>query len=144
MTPCLLDVNVLIALLDEQHVHHRRATGWYMANAQDDWLTCPTTQNGAIRVLSGPTYGPTSFTPAAAMERLQLLIDETVHRFIADDVSLLDVTRINRTALRSNGQVTDLYLLALCVSHGIHFATMDHRLRPDAVVGGADRILYIP
>lgn len=140
----LLDVNVLIALLDSQHVHHRRAMGWFVAEEKDNWLTCPTTQNGAIRVLSGPTYGPTNFTPAAAMERLQLLIDETVHRFIADDVSLLDGSRINRTDFQSSRQVTDSYLLTLSVSQRIHLATMDDRLTPDPVVDSARYLFNIP
>lgn len=52
--PYLLDVNVLIALLDRNHVHHARAMSWFVDHAQSDWLICPTVENGAIRIMSGP------------------------------------------------------------------------------------------
>lgn len=52
----LLDVNVLIALLDAAHVHHRNARAWLEANIEQGWASCPLTQNGCIRILSQPAY----------------------------------------------------------------------------------------
>ncbi len=52
----LLDVNVLIALLDPDHVHHRSATGWLVQNLHLGWASCPLTQNGCIRIMSQPAY----------------------------------------------------------------------------------------
>ena len=43
----LLDVNVLIALLDPDHVHHRSATGWLVQNLHLGWASCPLTQTAA-------------------------------------------------------------------------------------------------
>ena len=40
----LLDVNVLIALLDVQHMHHDNARSWLRENIQHGWATCPFTQ----------------------------------------------------------------------------------------------------
>ncbi|MBA3276721.1 MAG: VapC toxin family PIN domain ribonuclease [Chloroflexia bacterium] len=140
----LLDVNILIALLDGNHLHHVRAMRWFLANARLDWLTCPTSQNGAVRIMSGSHYGPTSFTPSSVAERLQSLMDETVHRFVADDVSLLDTARIDGYGLKASSQVTDTYLLALAVAKDAVLATMDHRLVTSAVRSGADHLLQIP
>ena len=46
----LLDVNVLIALLDAEHVHHDAAREWMRENIRHGWATCPITQNGCLRI----------------------------------------------------------------------------------------------
>ena len=144
MMPYLLDVNVLIALLDGNHVHHARAMDWFLDRARREWLTCPIVENGTIRIMSGARYGPTVFSPNDIAERLQLLMGETTHRFIADNVSLLDGGRVHRDDLKQSSQVTDAYLLALAVANGALLATMDHRLSADLVIGGADHLHRIP
>jgi len=48
----LLDVNVLIALLDAAHVHHRQAVQWLESEAGHGWASCPLTRNGCIRVMA--------------------------------------------------------------------------------------------
>ena len=48
----LLDVNVLIALLDAGHIHHRLATDWLVAHLDQGWASCPLTQNGCMRIFS--------------------------------------------------------------------------------------------
>lgn len=40
----LLDVNVLIALLDQGHMHHAAARSWLDANIAHGWASCPITQ----------------------------------------------------------------------------------------------------
>jgi predicted nucleic acid-binding protein len=52
----LLDVNLLVALFDEAHVHHLRAHEWLKENRSKGWATCPITQNGCLRILSQPSY----------------------------------------------------------------------------------------
>ena len=52
----LLDVNVLIALLDAAHVHHRLATAWLARELKFGWASCPITQLGCIRIMSQPAY----------------------------------------------------------------------------------------
>ena len=42
----LLDVNVVIALLDAQLLHHEAAKRWLSDNIRHGWATCPITQNG--------------------------------------------------------------------------------------------------
>ena len=50
----LLDVNVLIALLDAGHIHHRLATDWLVAHLERGWASCPLTQNGCVWIFSNP------------------------------------------------------------------------------------------
>jgi predicted nucleic acid-binding protein len=52
----LLDVNVLIALLDADHIHHMRARDWFEANIALGWASCAISQNGCIRILSSAGY----------------------------------------------------------------------------------------
>ena len=54
----LLDVNVLVGLLDANHQHHVAITAWF-SNNNSDWASCPITQNGYLRVVTGPKYGNT-------------------------------------------------------------------------------------
>ena len=63
----LLDVNVLIALLDSDHLHHGRARGWLKENIKHGWASCPLTQNGCIRIMSQTGY-PNALPAAAVAE----------------------------------------------------------------------------
>jgi predicted nucleic acid-binding protein len=49
--PALLDVNVLVAMLDPEHVHHEGAHAWFSEHRSTGWATCPITENGLVRIL---------------------------------------------------------------------------------------------
>ena len=66
----LLDVNVLIALLDAEHVHHEAARRWLRENIRHGWATCPITENGYLRIMAQP--GNSNCLPVSAVaERLR-------------------------------------------------------------------------
>ena len=66
----LLDVNLLIALLDPDHVFHERAHDWWEANRSAGWASCPLTENGVVRVMSNPNYSrQLRLTPAAVINK---------------------------------------------------------------------------
>ncbi len=133
----LLDVNVLIALIDPLHVHHLIANTWFEATASSAWATCPIAENGVIRIVGGSRYPNSPGRPGPILTSLTELCSLPGHRFWPDDLSLLSTAKIDRTKLVSSSQVTDTYLLALAVAHGGVLATLDRRLSPDAVHGGA-------
>lgn len=66
------------------------------------------------------------------------------HRFVPDDISLLDETIFRIDRLRSSKQVTDAYLLALAAHHGASLATFDARIATDAVRLPEAQIFLIP
>ena len=53
----LLDVNVLIALNDQGHIHHILANQWMAQHMHLGWASCPLTQNGMLRIMSQASYG---------------------------------------------------------------------------------------
>ena len=55
----LLDVNLLVALFDPDHIHHDLAHDWFEDHHRSGWATCPVTENGFVRVLANPAYGAT-------------------------------------------------------------------------------------
>jgi hypothetical protein len=128
----LLDVNVLIALLDVDHVHHAPAHTWLGANIEAGWASCPLTQNGCIRILSQPAY-PGALPAAAVAGRLATATATRWHRFWPDAISLLDEARIDRSRILSPRHITDVYLLALAVHHGGRFVTFDRGIPLAAV-----------
>lgn len=106
-----------------------------------DWRSCPTTQNGAVRIVSHPRY-PNNQPPAAVIESVRSLLEVGGHRFMPDKISLLDPPTVDPEALLSSTQVTDTYLLALAAGSGARLATFDTRIvtsaarsvRPETVV----------
>lgn len=126
----LLDVNVLIALLDEGHVHHATARDWLRANlasADTVWTSCPLTQNGCIRIMSQAVY-PNAQPPGSVAARLRAATQTERHVFWPDDVSLLDTSLFDWGELLNPRQITDAYLLALAIRHDGVFVSFDHAL----------------
>lgn len=128
----LLDINVLIALHDRDHVRHVRAATWFEANAAEGWASCPLTQNGCLRIMSQPGYAqPQPLATLLAM--LQRSTSASVHELWSDDISLLDATRFKHAHMHNHGQLTDLYLLGLAVRHGGRLVSFDQRIPLSAV-----------
>lgn len=142
--PALLDVNLLVALFDPEHVHHEPSHRWFGAHKSGGWATCPLTENGLIRILSNPAYSRAPERPAGLAERLRRFRASGHHVFWPDDISLCD-TRVFRADLAvGHRQLTDVYLLALARAHGGRLATFDRSIPLDAVVGAkADHLAVI-
>lgn len=138
----LLDINVLIALLDRAHVHHRPARAWLEANIGTGWASCPITQNGCVRILSQPAY-PQPVAPAVAITRLRAAAATTHHAFWDDDISVLDASLIDAERVHGPRQLTDLYLLALAVRYRGRFVSFDTGIALAAVRGAGPEHLVV-
>lgn len=132
----LLDVNVLVALLDENHTQNANASAWFADNVDSGWASCPLTQNGCIRIIAQPGY-PNAIGLTDALSRLQRAVSTPYHRFIPDDISLLDDAVVDRRHLLGHRQLTDVYLLALANAHDARLVTLDKSV-PVSAVRGAD------
>jgi toxin-antitoxin system PIN domain toxin len=131
----LLDVNVLIALIDPNHVAHNDAHRWFEATGQRAWATCPITENGVLRILGHPKYPNSPGSPAVVADIVRAMRDLPGHQFWPDDISLVD-GETDSAKILAPAQVTDTYLLALAKAHGGQLATFDRKLSIAAVKGG--------
>ena len=120
----LLDVNLLMALLWENHEHHPTARRWL--RGLTGFATCPVAQLGFARVSSHPLLGY-GMSPDQAFSILRRLLADPRHRFVPDDLSCED--RVVRTDLMGGAsQITDHYLVALARQHHLSLATFDEPL----------------
>lgn len=94
----LLDVNLLMALLWENHEHHPQARLWFKGVSA--FATCPAVQLGFARVSSHSLLGY-GLTPELAFGILRQFIANPRHEFIPDDLSCSD--RVVRTELMTGG-----------------------------------------
>lgn len=142
MTRALLDVNVLLALLDSDHVDHDRAREWLDDEIGGGWASCPITENGFVRVISQSRY-PSPVSPTEAIEVLGRACATSHHAFWPCDVSVLDAAVVDRSRLHGPRQVTDAYLLALATAHQGRFVTFDQSLSLASVPGATEAHLTV-
>lgn len=137
----LLDVNVLVALFDPDHIHHEPAHRWFAENRAFGWATCPLTENGVLRVLGNPAYSRAPGQAPPVLKHLQAFCRGNGHIFWPDEVSLCDADQFDAVAPQNYRQITDIYLLGLAVKRGGFLATFDRsipiakvrRARPDSL-----------
>jgi toxin-antitoxin system PIN domain toxin len=139
----LFDVNVLLALFDRQHVHHGRAAGWWKTWRSEGWASCPLTENGFVRVISGASYA----NPIPIRQAMRILDDQIMlggHAFWPDDISISDAAAFDDAYILRPGQITDVYLLALAVKNSGCLVTFDKSIPLAAVRGAEPRHLVVP
>lgn len=130
----LFDVNALIALVDEQHIHHWIVHDWWAANSSHGWATCPLTENGLARIMSQPGY-KNRITTTFAIDLLAEHAREPEHAFWPDDISVSDDNWFFADAILGPNQITDAYLLALAVKNDGRLVTLDRSIPLRAVRG---------
>jgi len=129
----LLDVNALVALAWDSHVHHVAMRSWFVRTGADGWATCPVSESGFVRVSSNPKVLPSPVSVVAARKVLASLRGVAGHRFVVDDVSPTDA---DVPALLGHRQVTDAQLLTLARRDGTRLLTFDSGIA--ALAGGRD------
>lgn len=142
MRRSLLDINVLLALLDSDHVSHIRATEWLDDQIGAGWASCAITENGFVRIVSQPRYP----SPISVSEAIDLLAGATHsfhHEFWRCDISLLDPRNVRGSLMHGARQVTDVYLLALATANDGRFVTLDRSISVAAVPGASEDHLTV-
>jgi toxin-antitoxin system PIN domain toxin len=134
LTIYLLDINLLLALTDPMHVHHKIAHEWFVKTGQKAWATCPLTQNGFVRIASHPKYPNRPGDVRAVCSILGQICESPGHHFWAEALSLLDI--LDSDAIISHAQITDIYLLGLAVHKRGKLSTLDQHIPVGAVRGG--------
>jgi uncharacterized protein len=115
----LLDANVLVALLVDDHVHHTAAENWF-ASMNGNFATCPITQGSLMRLLIREGQ-----PAAAARAVLSQTTASPRHEFWPDDVPYTDVPV---TGIVGQRQLTDAYLAQLARARGARLVTFDQAM----------------
>lgn len=141
----LLDVNVLIALLDADHLFHQRALTWFGTDQKDGWASCPLTQNAFFRISASPRYSRfEQFSISDSIEQLSSFVQRTDHEFWADDVSVLDASIFDSTRILGPRQITDIYLTGLAAKNNGRLVTFDERIPISAIsIAGPENICVL-
>ena len=123
----LADVNVLIALTNEDHVHHETVTRWFDTSGHQDWGVCAFTEAGFLRVMTNPKVG--SRTVEEATEVLAALCNHAGYRFWPISESWAALAAPIRERVFGHQQITDAYLLGLAVRENGVLVTMDKAIQ---------------
>lgn len=118
----LLDVNVLVALLDEDHIHHRCATAWFDTPGLQ-WAICPLTEAGFLRYMTRPGMGDLSIEEATAL--LMRLAREPGFHYQPIITGWTTLCGPFFKRLFGHNQITDAYLLGLAIREGLVLVTFD-------------------
>lgn len=121
-TTYLLDVNVFVALLFEDHIHHQLITAWF--NAPDlQWTLCAFTEAGFLRNATAPRPGQISMAEATVL--LTQLAQHPGYHYLPIEADWQTLSSPFFARLYGTKQVTDAYLLGLAVRSGLILVTMD-------------------
>lgn len=112
----LLDANVLIALIVQEHEFHGRARSW--AASAGLLAVCPITEGALVRFLV--RTGEATETISAILHALRQRC-----AFWPDDLSYADV---DLRGVIGHRQVTDAYLAALAAHYDARLVTFDQAL----------------
>ena len=123
----LIDINVLIALHDLDHLHHSIAKKWFSENATKGWASCPLIQNACLRIMNQPSY-PNCQPLSVLIELFSPTFTSKHHEFWPDDLSIVDPDIFEHRHIHGHRQLTDCYLLALAVARGGRFVSFDRTI----------------
>lgn len=139
----LLDVNVLIALIDDEHEHFQSAQRWFESSGDGEWGTCPLTEAGLIRYVMNPATHFQTSGLGAAIQALRGLAERPGHRFWPITDSWVAVTERFTDRIFGHQQVTDAYLLGLAIKEDGVLVTFDKGIRYMAGPQFADHVLVL-
>jgi toxin-antitoxin system PIN domain toxin len=123
----LLDVNALLALGYNKHLHHARAEEWLQSKGNDPDLalaTCAITELGFVRIASGPAAHAADVATASGA-LAQLKANRSVEFLFLTDP--LGADRLPAWVTKS-AQTTDGHLLELAFEHNAKLATFDTQI----------------
>ena len=129
VTPFLLDVNVLIAVVYPNDTSHHRVRSWFEETGRHHWATCPLTEAGFVRILCNPRFAGGEFDTNEGLAMLSALTQLSNHQFWPLDLPFAEVAKRFPGRLHGHQQVTDAYLLSLAMNRKGKLVTLDRSIR---------------
>jgi len=123
----LPDVNVLVALSDPSHVHHRTADNWRLRIGNARFLLCLITEGRFVRLMANPSIGGLSMSDAILL--LQEIAAIPNCENLPLEHSWLELIQPLIPRLHGYRQVTDALLLGLAIHNGAVLVTLDRSIQ---------------
>jgi len=118
----LLDVNVLIALTDQTHIHHDLVQRWFQTPVLD-WGVCAFTEAGFLRISTSPKAG------FHTLEQARLVLADLAnlpgYRYWPITTNWTALAAPFSLRIFGHQQITDALLLGLAVKENGVLVTMD-------------------
>lgn len=121
----LLDVNTLVAILDDDHIHHQFASEWF-DTPNLLWAVCSLTEAGFLRYMTNPKLGGMAMSEATAM--LARLAQEPGYQYQPISTDWQTLCGVFFKRLFGHNQITDAYLLGVAVREGLVLVTFDRAI----------------
>ena len=116
-------MNVLVALLDEDHIHHPIVSKWFdMPGLQ--WAICPFTEAGFLRYMTR-----SGLSAGEATLMLARLAEEPGYHFQPYPVGWNTLCDPIISQIFGHNQITDAFLLGLAIHEKIVLTTLDKGVR---------------
>ncbi len=122
----LLDVNMLIALTEQDHEHHQTVTKWFDTPGLD-WGLCAFSEAGFLRVSTNPKVG--KLTVEEATQVLAAMASHPGYRFWPISTGWADLAAPFLERVFGHRQIADAYLLGLAVKEDGVLVTMDKAIQ---------------
>lgn len=136
----LPDVNVLVALIWEAHVHHAAAQRWFAGLSEAPWGTATITQSGFVRVSANPRVLADAVSVREALGVLAELVAHPGHQLLRDVDGFVNNALVPLDRLVGPRQVTDAHLVAIARQHHAVIATFDRSM----IVLDPDNVRVLP
>jgi toxin-antitoxin system PIN domain toxin len=131
MKQCLVDVNVVLALLADGHDHHQIAVVWFDSMAAGEAVLCRIVQLSLIRLLENRTIMGDKARSASDAWRLieELLRDQRID-FIGEPSQIDSVFPVMlRYRIPTNKLIADAWLAAFAIASSSRLVTFDTGFR---------------
>jgi toxin-antitoxin system PIN domain toxin len=131
MKRCLIDVNVLLALLVVQHEHHELARKWFDGLVADEAGLCRIVQLALVRLLANRSIMAVhAVSASAAWNLIETLLEDERVDFIPEPSGLdLVLPTLLNYEIPTGKLVTDAYLAAFAITASRRLVTLDRGFR---------------
>jgi uncharacterized protein len=120
------DINVWLALVDENHVHHQAALAYWHGQRTDQVMFCRVTMMGLLRLSTQPHVLSRTLTNAEAWDIYQRYRATAPVQFLAEPLHLeRHLAALISSAEWPNRLWTDAYLAALAMAANARLVSFD-------------------
>jgi len=121
----LLDLNVLLALVWQDHEFHDLSRRWFHEIGKRNFATNAFTQAGFVRLSTNPRYVKKPVDAQEAIEALRAFTQEPGHTFWPLDIGIQQATAPFIRNVFGTKQITDAYLLGQAIRNDGILVTLD-------------------